>query len=231
MERKRGLLFFPTPPRYVSRDFHVEPLGDEWPWWHLRFSVTAAEETQKGDEHFTCTHLIVPVYMTPYQLGINWSSWMLMGGEELFGCLCLLTALRSVTGTKRWLNQSRTVYWRSDFKTDLIQCHNQRQRHWKRQSNHGWRCKGADGKMQMWTETDKTMERRRRRSNTMNSFVFCSRQTTLTACWSLSSDSLTLEPQLAVLTCLHCLKSTFSVLTVSLILTNCTVVVAVHLHT
>lgn len=52
----------------------------------------------------------------------------------------------------------------------------------------------------------------------------------LTACWSLSCDSLTLEPQLAVLICLHCLKSTFSVLTVSPIVTNCTVVVAVHLH-
>lgn len=47
----------------------------------------------------------------------------------------------------------------------------------------------------------------------------------------LSALTLTLEPQLAVLIRLHCLKcSTFSVITVSPILTNCTVVVAVHHH-
>lgn len=32
---------------------------------------------------------IVPVYVTPYQLGINWSSWVLVEGEELFGSSCL----------------------------------------------------------------------------------------------------------------------------------------------
>lgn len=53
----------------------------------------------------------------------------------------------------------------------------------------------------------------------------CSRPVDLSA-----TTSLTLEPQLAVLIRLHCLKSTFSVSTVSPFLTNCTVVVAVHLH-
>lgn len=41
---------------------------------------------------------------------------------------------------------------------------------------------------------------------------------------------LTLKPQLTVLIRLLCLKSTFSVFTLSPILTNCTVVVAFHLH-
>lgn len=61
-------------------------------------------------------------------------------------------------------------------------------------------------------------------------FVFYYIQALLTVCWPLSFDSLTLEPQLAVLIRLHCLKCTFSVSTVSPILTNCTVVVAAHLH-
>lgn len=45
----------------------------------------------------------------------------------------------------------------------------------------------------------------------------------------LTIQTLNLQPQV-VLVPLHCLKSTLSVLTVSFILTNCTVVVAVHQH-
>ena len=80
---------------YVSRDFYVEPgiADEEWPWWNLLFSVTS-------------------VYMTLYQLGIDWSSWTLMDGEELFRCLCLYcfllwAALGSFIGTRLRLNQRR----------------------------------------------------------------------------------------------------------------------------
>lgn len=83
----------------------------------------------------------------------------------------------------------------------------------------------------MRTETDEINKRRRRRLSAVNAehvgFMF---QTNI-AHSLLGLSALTpptLEPQLAVLTRLHCLKSSLSVLTVSLILTNCTVVIAVH---
>lgn len=66
--------------------------------------LTSAKETEKRRRTFYVHISIVPVDMTPYQLGISWRSWMLM---ELFGCwmtcLCcflLQTALGSVTGTR-----------------------------------------------------------------------------------------------------------------------------------
>lgn len=152
----------------------MEPEIAEWPWRHLLFSVTPAEETQKGT--FYKHTSIVPVHMTPYQLGINWSSWMLMKGEVLFGCSCLYcfllwTALGSVTGTRQWLNQRghyvvltgtssywRTLYWTSDFKTHLIR--------WQRPTNqmveyvNKWQRER--GKYRQ-----KITERRRRRSNVL----------------------------------------------------------------
>lgn len=76
---------------------------------------------------------IVPVYMTPYQLGINWSSWMLMEGEELdvlvsaaFCCGLHWDEFQDQTMTEPkgafhcfdwdqllWT----TLYWTSDYKT------------------------------------------------------------------------------------------------------------------
>lgn len=57
---------------------------------------------------------VVPEYTTLYQLGINWSSWVLKDGVEMFGCsrLCcfgLWTAPWS-WGTQ-WLSQCSLLLW------------------------------------------------------------------------------------------------------------------------
>lgn len=121
-----------------------------------------------------CTHDSI------YRLGINWSRWMLMEGEELFGCLCLYcfllwTALGSVTGTRQWLNQRgalrcfdwvltywRTLYWTSDFKTHFVQCHDQGQRPTNQMVEYVNKWQMEKGKY-----GQKITERRRRRSNVL----------------------------------------------------------------
>lgn len=58
------------------------------------FTVTSAEEAREGD-----ARSIVSVYVTPYQMGINWSTWMLTEGEELFGYTRLIS-YRKLTMTQ-----------------------------------------------------------------------------------------------------------------------------------
>lgn len=86
-----------------------------------------------------------------------------------------------------------------------------------------------------WTRNGIMLERREKGGTFSNSecgicwFVFCFRRRSQPSV-PVSYGCLTLKPQLAVLIRLLCLKSTFSVFTLSPILTNCTVVVAFHLH-
>lgn len=77
-----------------------------------------------------------------------------------------------------------------------------------------WKAENVD------KNTDKIMERRRRTVNAEHVGLYFVADRRCSQPVDLSVLTLTLEPQLAVLIRLHCLKSTFSVLTPSPILTK-----------
>lgn len=105
MERNQDIRSFPQS-RWVSRHFQLEQeitnTSDlDGPF---SFSVLSAEVTQEGDTLHA--HICCDVFMTPYQLGINWSSWMFDGRRhylDVLVCHCFLlrTARESVPGTKQ----------------------------------------------------------------------------------------------------------------------------------
>lgn len=151
---------------------------------------------------------------------------MLTEGEELFGCTRVIS-YRKLTMTQPqgdtvlfWLGPAllgQCCNWPSGFRTHLVRCL-QRQRpqieHWH--------------KMVENVNRSKEKKWRRRRSNSLNAEHVLLDGSIVHIL--LDSQLWTLEPQLAFLICLHCLKSTFSVFKVTPIFSNCTVVVAAYLR-
>lgn len=91
MERNQDIRSFPQS-RWVSRHFQLEQeitnTSDlDGPF---SFSVLSAEVTQEGDTLHA--HICCDVFMTPYQLGINWSSWMFDGRRHTIWMFLSATA-------------------------------------------------------------------------------------------------------------------------------------------
>lgn len=171
-----------------------------------------------------CKHDSISVGNSLEQLDVKWKVKNFI--DVLVCCFLLRTALGSVTGTRQWLKQRgrcivfdwdqlfwRTLHWTSDLKTCLIQCHNQgrdprmntQTRWFNIQRNGRYKEENVDRNGQNNGEME--MDSECRTCWCFFFFILFSRQTMLTACWCLSSGFLTLEPQLAVLIRLHCLKS------------------------
>lgn len=203
----------------ISRNFHMEPefAVREWPWWHFVFLIYL--QRKERDLHIST----VPGYIATCLWG---------EGEELFGCWCLYSFLRwttvgAVAGTQ-WLNlKARCTAWLELLLLDISfgapRTHSE-----TRLLNMCTSCRqgtvGTDWENNGEEEKDKHVQ------DGEDIGLFCSWQITPTACQSLSSDSLTLKPQLSVLSRPHCLKSTFCVSTASPALINCAVVTVVVTH-
>lgn len=181
------------------------------------------------------THIsVVYVNMTPYQLGMNWSSWVfnrrrgtiwMLSSLLLSATRCTGISYRDQTITEPnallWLGPAlwRTRHWPLDFWTlDSVSRQRAETLEWTLKTD-AWIWKQmADGKRRMWTGTDRNRETEEDRTCWC---VFCCKQTSLTASSSLRFDSLTLEPQFAVWIRLHCLKRTVSVSETSLTKLHC----------
>lgn len=148
---------------------------------------------------------VVPVFMTPYQLGINWSSFM-EGERNYLDVLAFCYGLHwdQLQGPDNdWTKGGTVLFWLGQALLENTALNILK---------HTWfsvTTRGRDPREKTQTRRKEENVNRDGCGQWMQNMFFCCRQTTLKACWSLSSDSLTLEPQLAVLIRLHCLKSTF----------------------